>query len=107
MGTRFAEVEYLTLGYDRSSSSEGQDADADRTQWRKLLRAFPNVKSLCIEDSHTGELSRSLHLGHGEPPMDLLPQLRTLLSPKQVVGIFSAFAHARQNAGCPVSLVPL
>ena len=108
LGTLFSAVEYLTLGYNRSSGSEVQDADSDRTRWHKLLRAFPNVKSLRIEDRHTGELSRSLHLDHGEPPVDLLPQLKNLLaSDKGVVDIFYPFADARQKAGCPVSLLPL
>ena len=106
LGTLFSAAEHLTLGYERNTRSEDQDTDADRTRWHKLLRAFPNVKSLCIEDRHTGELSRSLQLDRGEPPTDLLPQLRELLLREDVVGIFSAFADARQKAGRPVSLVP-
>lgn len=106
LGTLFSAVENLTLGHERNTGSEDQDTDADRTRWCKLLRTFPNVTSLCIEDRRTGELSRSLQFGLGESPMDLLPQLRKLLSHDDV-GIFSAFADARQKAGRPVSLVAL
>jgi hypothetical protein len=106
LGTLFSVVENLTLGHERNTRSEDQDTDADRTRWRKLLQTFPNVTSLCLEDRRTRELSRSLQFGLGEPPMDLLPQLRKLLSHEDV-GIFSAFADAREKAGRPVSLVAL
>jgi len=107
LGTLFSAVASLTLGYERNTRLEDQDTDADRTRWRKILRTFRNVKSLRIEDRHTGDLTRSLQLDHGEPPMDLLPQLRELLSREDIGGIFPAFADARQKAGRPVSLVPL
>jgi len=109
LGTPFSTVEYLTLQYERNFASQGRHIDASCTQWCKLFRSFPNVKSLRIEDRRTGDLSRSLQFDHGEQPVYLLPQLEKLLytSRKDAFGIFSAFADARRKAGHPIVLAPL
>lgn len=107
--TRFSTVEYLTLECERNVTSQEQHVEAYSTQWGNLFRPFSNVKSLRVEDRHTGDLARSLQFDHGELPEYLLPQLERLLytSRKDAIGAFSAFADARQKAGRPIILAPL
>jgi len=44
--TSFSTVEVLALGYARDSISSEWHDEADRSQWRELLRLFSNVKTL-------------------------------------------------------------
>jgi hypothetical protein len=102
--TVFSTVEHLTLDFQRYfESSEANEAD--RTQWRELLGSFSNVKILCVNDFH-GQISRSLQVDDGEPPLELLPELKELrYTPLyEDVNTF-AFIDARQDAGRPVTLV--
>ena len=88
------------------SRSSGEHNEVERTEWRKLLRSFTNVKTLHIEDGLVGELSRYLRLDDGENPTGLLPELQELTySGIGNPNAFTSFIDARQNAGCPVTLI--
>jgi len=99
----FSEVEHLTLkfwGYRRHN-------EADRTQWRNLLRSFSNVKTLRVANRLVSLLSLSLQLQDGESPMELLPELKELSysSLRQFDNAFTAFIDARCIAGRPATVV--
>ena len=103
----FSVVEHLTLAHGaHSRSSEGHN-EVDRTEWRKLLRSFSNVKTLRIEDRLVGELSRCLRLEDGEHPLELLPELQRLSysGSDNANNAFASFIGARQNAGRPVTMM--
>ncbi len=102
----FSTVEHLTLYLVHSRSSEEHN-EVDRTEWRKLLRSFGNVKTIFIEDGLVGELSRCLRLEDGEHPLELLPELQelTLEFGSNADVAFTPFINARRNAGRPVTLI--
>ena len=91
-------------------SSEGH-IDVDRSEWRRLLRPFNNVKTLRVNGGLVKELSHCLRLDEGENPLELLPKLQELTYWVPIFGGghardgFTSFADARQNAGCPVTLI--
>jgi hypothetical protein len=58
--------------------SSEEHNEVDRTEWRKLLRPFSNVKTLRIEKGLVKDLSRCLELEDGEFPLELLPELQEL-----------------------------
>ena len=100
-------VEHLTLKHVvHSRSSEGHN-EVDRTEWRKLLRPFRNVKTLWIGNGLVEQLSRCLELEDGELPMELLPELQELTYSRSgdTGDAFTSFINARQNAGRPVTVV--
>jgi hypothetical protein len=99
--TTFSRAERLNLKYDRHSISSEWNNEADRTQWRELLKTFGNVKFLCIEYGLTGQLSRSLQPSKGESPMDLLPKLKrfSYSALEHSDNTFAPFIEARQKAG--------
>jgi len=105
----FSAIESLTLEYrwyGLSSQWRNQD-QADRTQWRNLLRSFSNVKTLHVSSGLISQLSRSLRLEDGESPVELLPVLKEL-SYSNLRGhddAFTGFIDARRIAGCPVTVV--
>ena len=103
----FSVVEHLTLAHEVHCRSSEEHNDVDRTEWRKLLGSFRNVKTLRIEDGLVGELSRCLPSEDGEHPLELLPELQELRYSGRgnVNDAFTTFIDARQNAGHPVSLV--
>jgi len=103
----FSAVEHLTLEHDVRSQSSEEHNEVDRTEWRKLLRSFSNVKTLRIEDGLVRELSRCLRLDDGEHPLELLPELQELTYPgsDNTKFAFTSFIDARQNAGRPVTLI--
>ena len=103
----FSEVVDLTLGYFEHVSSPEWHYEADRTQWRDLLRSFHSVKTLIVYSPLTRELSRSLRPADGESPVDLLPDLKELeyFKYSSASDSFSSFIDARQLAGRPVTLV--
>ncbi|KAI0275825.1 hypothetical protein BGY98DRAFT_755076 [Russula aff. rugulosa BPL654] len=74
----FSSVEHLTLEHEVHRQSSEEHNDVDRTEWRKLLRPFINVKTLHVGDGLVEELSRSLRLDDGELPLELLPELQEL-----------------------------
>ena len=71
----FSVVEHLTLSYEAHGQSSEEHNEVERTEWRKLLRSFSNVKTLQIDDELLRELSRCLRLDDGEHPLELLPEL--------------------------------
>jgi hypothetical protein len=74
----FSTVEHLTLTYEVHSQSSEEHNEVDRTEWRKLLRSFSNVKTLHFDDGLVRELSRCLPSEGGEHPLELLPELQGL-----------------------------
>jgi hypothetical protein len=103
----FSTVEHLTLEHKVHTRSSEEHNEVDRTEWRKLLELFSNVKTLRVDHGLVKELSRSLRLDDGEHPLDLLPELQELTySGNSDTGdVFTSFIDARQNAGHPVTLV--
>jgi len=97
----FSAVETLTLLY--SMSSEWRN-EAERAQWRDLLRAFNNVKTLRVDSGLISQLSRSLQFEDGESPVEVLPELNGL-SYCKFDDAFTAFIDARRLAGRPVTVV--
>jgi hypothetical protein len=107
LGQISSTVEHLTLEYREHGWSSEELNEVDRTEWRKLLRPFSNVKTLRVDDGLVTELSRSLRLDAGELPLELLPKLQelTYLGSGDTGSTFASFLNARQNAGRPVTLV--
>jgi hypothetical protein len=103
----FSTVEHLTLKHKVHSRSSGEHNEVDRTEWRKLLKSFSNVKALYIDGDLVKELSRCLRLDDGELPLELLPELQELTYPgsSDTSHAFTSFIDARQDAGQPVTLV--
>jgi hypothetical protein len=103
----FSTVEGLTLEHKVHSRSSEEHNEVDRTEWRKLLRSFNNVKTLRFDTGLVKELSRCLQLDDGEHPLELLPELQELrCSGKGHTGdAFNSFIDARQSAGRAVTLV--
>ena len=100
-------VEHLTLAHSvHSQSSEGHN-EVERTEWRKLLRPFSNVKTLRVHRGFVGEISRCLLLEDGEHPLELLPELQdvTYSGNRNARDAFTPFIDARQNAGRPITVI--
>jgi hypothetical protein len=97
-------VEHLTLQRGNHTRSSEEHNEADRSEWRKLLRSFSNVKTLHIGDELVEELSRCLQLEDGE--LELLPELQELTysGSGNTGDAFTSFMDARQNVGHPVAL---
>lgn len=102
-------VECLTLDYRRDSISPEWHNEADRSQWRELLRPFSKVKLLRVPDSLVGAISRSLQPEEGESPLEVLPELEELSCSRSsnTRDPFTVFIDSRRIAGHPVSLVDL
>ncbi len=103
----FSTVEHLTLKHKVHDRSSEEHNEVDRTEWRKLLRSFSNVKTLRVEDGLAKELARCLRLDDGVLPLDLLPELQELIcsGSGNISDAFTSFIDARQQAGRPVTLV--
>jgi hypothetical protein len=103
----FSAVEHLTLAHKVHSQSSEEHNEVDRTEWRKLLRSFSNVKTLRIEDGLVRELSRCLPLEGGEHPLEVLPELQELTysGSTDADDAFTPFIDARQSAGRPITLI--
>ena len=103
----FSSVEHLTLAHETHSQSSEEHNEVDRTEWRKLLRSFSNVKTLRIGRGLVGELSRCLLSEDGEHPLEPLPELQELTYSESDNSnvTFASFIDARQNAGRPVTLI--
>ncbi|KAI9442017.1 hypothetical protein F5148DRAFT_811492 [Russula earlei] len=103
----FSEVKHLTFAYAKVNSWLGRYNGADRSEWRKLLRSFRNVRSLVVDEELMGEVSRCLRLEDGELPQDILPELKDLsyFGGSDSVDVFTGFINGRQAAGLPVLLV--
>jgi hypothetical protein len=104
LGHLFSAVEHLTFEHGVHSRSSEEHNEVDRTEWRKLLRPFRNVKMLWIDNGLVEQLSRSLDLEDGERPLELLPELQELAY-SGTGGAFNSFIDARQNADRAITLV--
>jgi hypothetical protein len=103
----FSALEHLTLKRVEHNLSSEEHNVVDRTEWRKLLSPFSNVKTLRMNDGLVEELSLCLQLEDGEHALELLPELQELrCSGSGNTGdAFNSFINARQNAGRPVNVV--
>ena len=102
-------VEHLQLQHDAHSESSEEHNDVDRTEWRKLLRPFSNLKTLDIQRELVKDLSRCLELEDGELPLELLPELQGIrfYGSGDIGDGLTSFIDTRRNAGRPVTLVHL
>ena len=102
----FSAVENITLGHKVHGQSSEEHDVVDRTEWRKLLRSFRNVKTLRVDNGLFGELSRCLRLEDGEFSLEVLPELRELSysGSRTTGGAFNSFIDARRRAGRPITL---
>jgi hypothetical protein len=107
LGQAFTSVEDLTFNHWEHYDSDEEHNVVDRTEWRKLLSLFSNVKTFRIDSGLVEELSRSLELDDDEPPLEVLPELQELTysAGNKAGDAFDSFIDARQNAGRPVTLV--
>ena len=111
LGQIFSTVEHLTFEHRRPSRSSEEHIDVDRSEWRRLLRSFSNVKTLRVNGRLVKELSSCLRLDDRELPLELLPKLQELTYWGPIWGAgyardaFRSFADARQNAGRPIALM--
>ena len=107
LGHLFSVVEHLTFKYEVHSQSSEAHNEVDRTEWRKLLRPFRNVKTLWIGNGLVEQLSRSLDLEDGELPLEVLPELQELTysGSGNTNDAFTSFIDTRQNADHAITLV--
>ena len=107
LGQMFSAVEYLILFHEVHGRSSEVHNEVDRTEWRRFLRPFRNVKTLRIDNGLVEDLSQCLKLEGEELSLELLPELQKLqYSGSGDTGdAFTSFIDARQNAGRPVTLV--
>ena len=100
----YSAVEHLFLEHKLHGQSSEEHNEVNRSEWRKLLSSFSNVKTLRVGVRLVEELSRCLHFEDGELPLELLPELQklTYFGSRNA---FTAFIDARQAAGRPVTLV--
>ena len=107
----FSTVGRLTLeledGEDSWSSDEHkvEHNGFNRIEWRRLLRSFSKVKTLCIDNRFIEGVSRCLELD-----VELLPELQELKyswngRPGPTGVAFTPFIDARWNAGRPITLI--
>ena len=103
----FSAVEHLILQHEVHGRSSEEHSEVDRTEWRRLLRPFRNVKTLRIDHGLVEDLSQCLKLEGEELCLELLPELQKLKysGSGDTVDAFTSFIDARQNAGRPVTLV--
>ena len=99
-------VEHLTFTHEVHGQSSEEHNEVDRTEWRKLLSSFRNVKTLRITTGLVEELSRCLQLDDGELPLELLPELQELIysGSGDFGNAFTSFINARLDAGRPITL---
>jgi hypothetical protein len=102
-------VEHLALEHRAHSRSSEEHNEADRTEWRKLLGSFRNVKALRVAEGLVKELSRCLQSVGEELPLELLPELQELMyfGSGNTSDGFASFIDARRDAGHPITLVRL
>ena len=106
LGTVLSTVVYLTFKYGKANLSPELNNEANLTRWHGIFGSFSNVKTLHVPNCLVKDLSRSLQLGEGESPMELLSELKELeyTTTDDISDEFAAFIHSRQNAGRPVTL---
>ena len=106
----FSAVEHLILQHEVHGRSSEEHNEVDRTEWRRLLRPFRNVKTLRIDNGLVKDLSHCLQLEGEELCLELLPELQELMysgsrRSSDTGDGFTSFIDARRNAGHPVTLV--
>ena len=103
----FSTVEHLTFQHKEHIQSSEEHNQVDRTEWRRLLGPFSNVKTLEIDNGLVEDLSHCLQLEDGELPLELLPELHELSYSRSgdTGDAFTSYIDARRNAGRPVTLV--
>ena len=99
-------VEELRLSHEEHNRSSEWHNEVDRTQWRQLLRPFSNLKTLYVQNELVGKIARSLPSDDGEPPLELLPNLKEVRysGGDDTRDAFTPFIDERQVAGRPVNL---
>jgi hypothetical protein len=107
LGQIFSAVEHLTFKHEEHSQSSEEHNEVDRTEWRKLLGSFRNVKTLHIGIGLVEQLSRCLESEDGELPSELLPELQELTYSRSgdAGDAFTSFIDTRQNADRAITLV--
>ena len=107
LGQIFSTLEHLTLKHEVHSRSSEEHNEVERTEWRKLLRSFSNVKTLHVDDGLIRKLSRCLRLDNGELLLELLPELQELTYPGSgdTGNAFTSFIDARRKAGRLVTVI--
>ena len=102
-------VEQLTFTHEVHGQSSEEHNEVDRSEWRKLLSSFRNVKSLRIATGLVKELSLCLQSDDGELPLELLPELQELTysGSGDSGNAFTSFINARLDAGRPITLAVL
>ena len=103
----FSAVEHLTLEHREHSQSSEEHNEVDRTEWRRLLRPFNNVKTLRIENGLVDDLSRCLQLEDRDLSLEVLPELQelTYYGGGNIGDTFAPFVDARRNAGRTITSV--
>jgi hypothetical protein len=99
-------VEQLTLIHYKHNRSSEWHNEVDRTQWRQLFRPFSNLKTVRVPNKLIGKLAPSLQTEDGEPPLELLPNLKVIESSggDEARDAFTPFLDERRVAGHPVNL---
>jgi len=105
-----SKVVHLTLEYREGVSAIefGQrDHQPDRTDWRKILWAFVNVKTLSMHNGLVQGVSSSLLFDGGESSEYLLPELNKLecYGSGDASDAFAPFIDARKNVGRLLTLI--
>ncbi len=103
----FSAADHLSLRHKAHSQLSEEHNEVDRSELRKLLKSFSNVKTLHVRDGLVEEVSRCLRLEEGELPLELFPELQELKYFRSGTAgdAFTSFIDARKNAGHPVTLV--
>jgi len=109
LGPVFSTVVNLTLTYQEHTLSSESHNEANHTQWLEVLRSFNNLEVLCVHEGLVKELSGSLQMHDGEPPMELLPKLKEVqyYDRIDIHDAFMPFLDARRNAGHPFQVTTL
>jgi hypothetical protein len=101
-------VEALTIEHEIDYVSPWK-RHINRAQWRSFFAQFSNVKTLAVPRELVQEIIYALERIDGESPMDLCTELREITYPYPgqsfMLGRFSPFLSARQDAGHPVTFV--
>ena len=108
LGPVFSAVVYLAVGVS-SQDNIPRPNEANRVQWRDILRLFNNVKTLRMEYNFIMDIYHALEVRDEESTMGLLPELKELICTSvdgdDLFDTFAPFLFARQSAGHPVTLI--
>jgi hypothetical protein len=103
---RLSVVKRLVLSHEKHDVSPAGHNEANRTLWRELPRPFSGVKVLHVAGGLIRQVPHSLQSENGEPPLQLLPELRKLIYYKEgdPSDAFGSFVESREIAGSPIIL---